>query len=111
MMTLDAFDDGEPIGRRPVTYVPGVGAVEWSPAEVAEYAARLDAIHLPDRPTWTVRRRRGATRWPALNVLVGLVPRVTSTDARCVRCGLEWPCPAVAWARDNHSTTALIVGE
>lgn len=100
-----------PIGRGPVTYVPGVGAVEWSAREVAEYAARLDATHLPDRPTWTVRRRRGTTRWPVLNFALSLVPRVVSTGAMCVRCGLPMPCPAVAWARDNHSTTSLIVGE
>ncbi|HEY9413566.1 MAG TPA: hypothetical protein VIQ30_02300 [Pseudonocardia sp.] len=73
--------------------VPGLGLVEWTAAQVDDYARELQRTHRAERYTiaW---HRLGPFQWPTL------------TETACKRCGEPWPCPAAWWAdghQDNHA--------
>lgn len=61
--------------------VPGLGVVEWSAAEVDDYAVEIAQTHLPgDASGGWWRHWRSAQ------------------PATCTKCGDEWPCSAAWWA-------------
>lgn len=65
--------------------VPVLGFVEWSRAQVDDYARELTRSHRPERISiqW---HGRWVFRWPVLVEQAGK------------RCGEPWPCPAAWWA-------------
>lgn len=74
--------------------VPVIGLVEWSAAEVAEYARELARTHRSERISiqW---RRWWVFGWPVL------------VEQACKRCGEPWPCPPAWWADRYQDSTAL----
>lgn len=72
--------------------VPGFGLVEWSTAQVKDYAGDIRRVH--------VARHR-----------LFHLPVFLRGDATCNACGEAWPCPPAVWAAAYGSSTGASAGK